>query len=1024
MLIEVIVKEKLMKKILCKIEFPLKRPLGLMLLFIAIAVLPSFGQVKTITGTVVSSDTQETLPGTSIVVKGTTTGTVTDIDGKYSISVPSDQSVLIFSFIGYVSKEILVGVQTVINVQLDPDKVSLEEIVVIGYGTVKKSDLTGSVSSIKTKDLIKVTSLNPEQSLQGKVTGVQVTSTTGAPGEEPTVRVRGVGTFNNTSPIYVVNGVILDNISFLNSADIASMEVLKDASATAIYGSRGANGVIIITTKNGKLGEDKTTFSFNGEYGIQSVASKIDLLNGKEFATISNQIDPGTYNNVDAVPNTDWQDLIFGPAPIMNYQLSATGATKSTQYYVGLGYFSQKGIIDKSSYERISLQFNNVYKLTKFLSLGNNITLSPFNQENAPNVTYQAYRAAPVYEPYRADGSFAGVPGVGNPLASLEYSNSFNKGLRGVGSIYADVNILPSLTFKSSFGVDALYNKAENYTPAYMVLYYDGSESMQNNLTSDLFKGSTENLTWLWENTLTFDKTFDRHAINALAGYTMQNSSSEILNINGENILRDGSDFWYLDYNNITQAKLNKDDFNNNVDDNLNYSMLSYLFRVNYTFDTRYIITATFRRDGSSKFAEGNRYGNFPSFALGWNVTNEKFMENIKLISNLKVRGSWGQIGNEKIPYTGRYSKTQSLIGVFGVGDITYPAVSYAKSGNPDLKWETTTQTDVGLEVGILNNRLTGEFDYYNRVTDDILVELTTPGHMGNGQGQKVYYNAAEMLNRGFEGSVNWRETINKFTYGIGFLATTIHNEVLNIGGNSGVDSLLFGGSTSYGFVTRSMEGLPIGAFYGYETDGVFQSQAELDAYPHTSGAGVGDLRRVDTNGDGKIDGNDRTYIGSPIPTFIWGFNAEFEYMNFDFSFSIQGQSGNKIFNKKEMERPDEYNFEQHVENAWTYEGSTDSEPRASFGGYNYSPSDWFIQNGSFIRLRSVVLGYTLPAALSKKLYMQQLRVYFKGNNLHTITKFTGYSPELSAESVIDNGIDGGIYPISRIYSFGINLTF
>ncbi len=452
--------------------------------------------------------------------------------------------------------------------------------------------------------------------------------------------------------------------------------------------------------------------------------------------------------------------------------------------------------------------------------------------------------------------------------------------------------------------------------------------------------------------------------------------------------------------------------------------MISYLIRVNYTFNKKYIVTGTFRRDGSSKFSESNRFSNFPRFALGWNISEENFMENLEFISNLKLRASWGQIGNEKIPYEARFSRTVDLIGVFGVGDITYPAMSYGKNGNPDLKWETTTQTDVGLEVGVLNNRLTGEFDFYNRVTDDILVELSTPGHMGNGQGQKVHYNAAEILNRGFELALTWREKVKEFGYSVGILASTNHNEVMSVGGNSGVDSVLFGGGTSYGFVTQSREGLPVGAFWGYQTDGLFQTQEELDAYPHVSNATVGDLRRVDVNGDGKIDGNDRTYIGSPIPKFIFGLNSEFDYKNFDFSFSIQGQTGNKIFNKKEMERPNEYNFEQHVMDAWTGPGTTDTEPKASFGGYNYIPSDWFIQEGWFIRLRSVVLGYTLPKSISNKISMQQLRIYVKGTNLYTYTKFTGYTPEIASESPISNGIDGGTYPITAIYSFGINLTF
>ena len=995
----------------------------LLLLLIMGPVAQSYAQARPIGGQVTASDTKETLPGATILVKGTTKGTSTDIDGKFTLNVAAEDAVLVISFIGYETQEITIGSQSIFTIALEPSKVMLSELVVIGYGTVRKSDLTGSVGSVKAKELTKVTSLNPEQSLQGKVAGVQVTSTSGAPGATPSVRIRGVGTFNNSSPIYVVDGVILENISFLNTADIESMEILKDASATAIYGSRGANGVILITTKTGTIGEEKTNFSYSGEYSIQNLSKKIDLLDGKEFATIANEI-PGdpNYNNIDAVPNTDWQDLVFNPAPINNHQLSAWGSSKKTQYYIGIGYFNQKGIVDKSGYERITLKFNNTYNLTNHFKFGNNITISPYKQQNSPDVTFQAYRAWPTLEPYRADGSFAGVPGVGNPLASIEYTNSFNKGLRAVGNLFLEATFLDAFTAKSSFGIDAGYNKNENFSPAYTVLYYDGTESMQKHTKSSLSKGTSENLTWLWENTLNYNKIIGKHSINALAGYTMQNTTSEYMNASGENIIRDGEDFWYLQYNNLFGSGINGN-FSNGVDNNQYYSMLSYLFRANYTFDNKYILTATFRRDGSSKFAVENRYSNFPSFAAGWNVSEEDFMKSVSVINKLKVRASWGMIGNEKIAYSNRFSLTQNLMAVFGQGDIQYPAVSYAKSGNPDLVWEATTQTDIGIEIGLLNDRLTGEFDYYHRITDDILVDLSTPGFLGNGQGQKITYNAGKVLNSGLEANINWRDKIGELGYSVGLLASTIKNEVLSIGGNAGIDSLLYGGNV-YGYVTQSREGLPIGSFWGYKTDGIFQSQDELDAYPHTSDAQVGDLRRVDVNGDDIINGDDRTNLGSPIPKMIFGLNVELTYHSFDFSFSLQGQTGNKIFNGKEVVRPDAYNFEQHVMDRWTGPGTSNTEPRATFGGYNYIPSDKYVQDGSFLRLRSLVIGYSLPMALSEKIHMQQCRVYVKGNNIYTLTKFTGYTPEIGSNDVLSNGIDTGIYPITAIYSFGINLTF
>jgi TonB-linked SusC/RagA family outer membrane protein len=1001
----------------------------LLLLLIAFLSVLQINAQLVITGNVVD-DTEIPLPGVSVQVKNTLRGTFSGLDGNYTIMAqPADT--LIFRMMGMITNKEFVGNRTIINVTMIIETNLMDEVVVIGYGVVKKSDLTGSVSSVKAEDLLKITSLNPEQGLQGKVTGVQVSSTSGAPGAGATIRVRGVGTFNNSSPIFVVDGVILDDVSFLNTSDIASMEVLKDASATAIYGSRGANGVIIITTKTGTPGQGKASFDFSSEFGIQSLARKIDLLNGREFAVISNEIIPGSYNNVDLVPDTDWQNLIFQKAPVQNHQFSITGATELTQYYVGIGMFIQEGIIDKSSYSRFTIKLNNTYSLTPHIRLGNNLTLAPYRQENAPNVTYSAYRAQPLLKPFYDDGTFAVVYNVGNPLADLSYSNNFGKGIRGVGNIFAEATFLKSFTLRSSLGIDASYNKSNNFTPAYTVYNPDGTASQQQNVLSDIFKGNSENLTWLWENTLAFKKTFKEiHALDIVAGYTMQETSSESMGLSGENVLRNGKDFWYINPSYIYDPSNNVNKIQsifNGVDPGQYYSMISYLFRTNYTLNNKYILTFTFRRDGSSKFSRNNRFSNFPSFALGWNVGKESFMRSVPFISNLKLRGSWGIIGNEKISYYDRYSRVQSgLLAVLGNPDAPLPAASYSKNGNPDLRWESTTQTDLGAEIGLFNNRLTGEFDYYHRKTNDILVELSTPGHLGNGQGQKVRYNAASVLNSGFEFNVSWKENSGDFNYKVGILGSTIHNEVLSIGGNnSGIDSLLIGGYLGDGRpVTLSRVGLPIGAFYGYQTDGVFQSEAEIDAYPHSSQAEPGDLRFVDVNGDQVLDGLDRTYIGSPVPKLIFGFNAEMEYKGIDFSFDFQGQTGNKIFNGKEVVRPDPYNFEKHVFDRWTGPGTSNKEPKPSFGGYNFTPSDRFIQDGSFIRLRSVTLGYTIPASLTNRASIQRLRIYIKGSNLLTLSKFTGYSPEIGSYDVLSNGIDFGIYPITSTYSFGVNLTF
>ncbi len=1002
---------------------------GLLILFLTGFLAISQAQVRTITGVVTAADTRETLPGATLLIKGTTTGAVTDLDGKYSISVNTEKATLVFSYVGYNTKEVELGSQRVIDVQLEPKKTTLDEVVVIGYGSVRKSDLSGSVGSVKAEDITKITSLNPVQSLQGNVTGVQVTSTSGTPGESPAVRIRGVGTFGNSNPIYVVDGVIVDDISFLNSNDITSMEVLKDASASAIYGSRGANGVIMVTTKMGKTTEGKTVFSFSGELGMQKLAKKIDLLSGRDFATISNEIKPGSFNNVDAVPNTDWQGLVFHNAPVYDFQLSASGSSKTIQYYISGGYFKQGGIIDKSSFERITLKINNIYNLSPYVKLGNNITFAPYSQQVAPDVTYAVYRANPTLVPYYPDGSYAVVYNVGNPLASLAYSNNFNKGVRGVGNIFAEVNFLKAFTFKTSYGIDAGYNHSESFTPAYTVYNPDGTISQQQNVMSRLGKNDNYNLTWLWENTLNFKKEFGKHSIDAIAGYTMQNTTSDGFNLSGANLIRDGSNFWYIQPSYIYDPANNVNtisSINESVDMDQYYSMISYLFRVNYVFNKKYIVTATFRSDGSSKFAQNNRYASFPSFALGWNVSQESFMQNIKWLNKLKLRASWGKLGNDKIPYWDRYARVESnILAIFGVNNDPNTGATFGINGNPDLKWEVTTQTDLGLEFGMFDSRLTAEFDYYNKKTDDILVLLSTPGYLGNGVGAKVRFNAASVVNSGFEFNLGWRDQIGKVKYNIGILGTTIHNEVLSIGGNSGVDSVLIGGYLGNGIpVTQSSVGLPIGSFYGYKTDGIFQTKDELNAYPHDAQAGVGDLRFVDVNGDGKIDGRDRTNIGSPIPKFIFGFNFGVEVYGIDLSANIQGQTGNKIFNAKEVVRPDPYNFESHVLNRWTGPGSSNTEPRPSFGGYNYTPSDHFIQDGSFLRIRNVVLGYTMPANWSNKIYMQKIRLYVKADNLYTLTKFTGYTPEIGSGDVLSAGIDYGIYPITAVYSIGINLNF
>ncbi|MDI9356783.1 MAG: TonB-dependent receptor [Chitinophagaceae bacterium] len=1005
----------------------------ILLLLFFIHFTQTYAQTKSVKGKITSKVSKEGLPGVSILIKGTREGTITDVEGKYELqhttTLPVDIEI---SFVGYKKKIITLTEETTnVDVELEEDTRELEELVVIGYGVQRKGDLTGSVYSVKGSDLVKIPSFDPMQSLQGKVPGIQILNSSGQPGASAVVRVRGIGTFNNSSPIYVVDGVIIDNINFLNSADIQSIEVLKDASATSIYGSRGANGVIVVTTKQGKAEQRKPVFSITSEYSTQNLSKKIDLLNGKEFATILNEAKVGNYNNLELLPNTDWQNLIFRTAPLQNYQISVTGSTERVQYYFGVGYYNQAGIVKNSEYQRLSIKINNTYKLTKHIKLGNNISISPYTQQVAPNVVYSAYRAQPIAKPYYNDGTYGVVPNVGNPLADLEYnSHNFNRGFRTVGNIFAEADIIEGLKFKTSIGIDYGSNKSTTYSPDYTVYNADGTASQQQNVNSDLYKGYSNNLTWIWENTLNYNKTIKKHHFDILVGYTMQETSSEFLNIHGENILRSSTDFWYIRASYIvdpTKSINTLNDLVNGVDPNQNYALISYLGRINYNFDNRYLFTFTFRRDGSSKFTQNNRYANFPSVALGWNMLNEYFMSPSKtILSQLKIRGSWGTIGNEKINYNRQFSLIQNELNpVFGINEALNPGATYGTAGNPNLVWETTYQTDIGIEFGFFGDKLVGELDYYNKTTKDILVDLLSPGYIGNGQGQKVTYNAGEVLNSGIEWNISYRNKISTLQYKIGFLGSTISNKVITVIGNNGGDPTLIGGFLGNGIpVTLSKPGLPIGAFYGYQTNGIFQNQAQLNAYPHSSQANVGDLIFVDTNEDKKITDADRIYLGSPIPSFIYGFNTELNFKNFDFNIDFQGQYGNKIFNGKEVVRPDPYNFEKHVINRWTGENSTNSEPRASLGGYNYTPSDKFIQDGSFLRIRNISLGYTLPENILKKIRMEQIRFYIKVTNLYTFSSFTGYSPEFATSDVLSNGIDNGVYPISAIYSTGFNVRF
>ena len=963
-------------------------------------------------GTVTDFKNQEPIPGVSIKVVGTDRGTITDLDGNYKLDVAED-AILRFSFIGYKTQEVSVNGRTTINIQLQEDIEALEEVVVVGYGAIKKSDLTGSISSIKSEEMIKAPAADPMQSLQGKVAGLQVLNSSGQPGSESNVRLRGINTLNDNRVLYVVDGVIIEGgIGFLNSNDIESVEVLKDASSKAIYGTRGANGVILITTKTAKEGEG--SISFSSEYGLENIANKIGVMSGPEFANYINEVNPGTYNNIGALPDTDWQDEVFQNwQPVQTYTISAKGATEKLSYYISGGYFGQEGIVPKSDFERFTFKLNTSYEVKPYLKLGTNLTGINFNATNPPGVVNTLIRAWPINAPYNSDGSFAEVQGS-NPLAAIEYNNSTRNQIRALGNFYAEVYFLDGFEFRSSYQFDLNNDKNRSFSPEYFVA------PLQQNEESNISVGFGESRNWIFENTLSYNKEFEKSTINSVIGYTAQEINSEFISGGRRNLIGVDPSLWYLN--------AGSEDLQTNSNGAATSALTSFLFRTNYAYDGRYLATVTFRRDGSSRFGRNNRYANFPAVALGWNISNEDFYPSNFIVNQLKFRGSYGLNGNQNIPANDQFSRIGSGVNtVFGYNEALINGASFVGSpGNPDLRWETTAEYDLGIEFDIFESRLTGEFDYYNRTTRDILVNLDLPGYAGAGAFVQKRFNAATVNNSGIEFALNWVDDIGDFTYGLGINGYTNKNEVLNLGEDVGASEQIISGDLGNGQrVTYTEVGMPIGYFYGYKVAGVFQNSEQLSEFPRLSQQGVGDFIYEDVNGDGELNDQDKTFIGSWIPNFVYGFNFNIGYKGLNISADFAGQSGNSIYNGKQAIRFSTLNFEDRFLDRWTGEGTSNTDPRASLSGINYQPSDYFVEDASFLKLRTLTVNYQLPQALLENINFNSASIFFRGTNLFIWTDYSGYTPELgSGNSALGGVIDNGVYPTTRVLSAGLNMTF
>ncbi|WEK34223.1 MAG: TonB-dependent receptor [Candidatus Pseudobacter hemicellulosilyticus] len=1007
---------------------------------------------RTITGKVTSPDGKPVEDAT-VTVKGSSQSVVTNATGSFTISLPAGKDTLTITHVGYLLQDIAVGARTQLSIQLSSNNAALEEVVVIAYGTARKVDLTGSVISVKSDELKAVPTASFDQALQGRAAGVQVTQNSGKPGAEPSIRIRGISSITaNNEPLYVIDGMLVNSdggdfsggvtrgprigpLASISPGDIESIEILKDASATAMYGSRGANGVVLITTKRGKSGKGRV--DLEAYHGYQEVANKLNLLDAEGFANLVNDAKlnagqtPIYVNPKNLGKGTDWQDELFRVAPLSSYQATVSGADDKTKYALSGSFFTQDGIILNSDFKRYSFRANLDRTITDKLTVGTNLAYSRLSSQgvltNDGNIVPGVVSSAMLFNPVlpvkdasvKGGYTFENDRGkiLGNPIAEANEYVSNTILSRILGSVYARYAFSKQLEFKSSFGIDAFNNQENSFGPNFL------KRTQASKGEASL--AESQGMTWLNENTLSYNNTFNgKHRINAVAGFTVQQFNSDRLLVYAFDFPDNRTG-----YHNIASA-LNPQKPANSES---SWSMLSYLGRVNYTLSDKYLFTLTGRVDGSSKFGANNKYAFFPSAAFAWRVSQEDFMQDIEAISDLKFRASYGVIGNQAIlPY-----QSLALIGPYGEGVFNSPSGSEVYTGqepltyvNSDLRWETTRQLDIGFDLALFNNRVQFTADYYNKKTFDLL--LTTPIPSTSGFGTTVL-NVGNIRNHGFDfdlrtqnlrgGELTWNSAIN---------FSINRNEITNL--NSETDIPL-----SYGILLR--RGIPISSFYGYIFDGIFQTDAEAASSPVLIGqeptganpashAKAGDRRYRDINNDGKIDADDRVILGNAQPKFTWGFNNDFSYRQFTLSFFWQGSQGNKMANLNNL---DLLNFTGQNNvladaalNRWTPANPGNKYPRAlAAGGLDAGVySSAIVEDASYVRLKNVTLSYNLPAKVLNRLKARNLRIYASATNLFTITDYSGYDPEANTagQSTTLNGVDLGGYPQSKVYLLGVNI--
>lgn len=1002
----------------------------------------------TITGRV-TDETGQVLPGVTVLIKNTSNGTTTNAEGDYRLSVSTPNPTLVVSYVGYLNQEIAVGSRSVIDIKLAPDNKTLNEVVVVGYGTQEKKDLTGAIASVGSKDIQKLPVSGVDQALQGQVAGLQISQSNGAPGANTNILIRGIGSISGgNEPLFVIDGYPVTNsgignpLNTINPNDIESIDVLKDASSTAIYGSRGSNGVIMITTKRGKAG--KTRIEVDAYTGFQQVTKKLDLLDTPDFVqfvkdgrnngyldnsptgkiTDPNNLRPNSYQipaiiqgDISQLPNTDWQDAIFRTAPIQNYQISASGGNENIRYSISGGYFNQKGIIISSGLERYSFRMNLDGKLSNRINVGVTMLPSFTKQDDVSAIGHsggaavQAALSLPPYFPvYNPDGSYfvtyrptEGDVSQPNPVQLANELKIDGSQFRFFGNAYAEVSILDGLKFRTTIGTDLNYTKNRRFQP---------NTIDPINILTNATGTNTEATNWLNENTFSYKKRLGDHSIDAVAGFTAQKAYFNSLQAQATRFP-----------DNLIES-VNGGTINAGSENVTNQTLLSYLARVNYSFKDKYLVTATVRRDGSSRFGADNRWGTFPSASVGWRVSEEGFMKGVSVVSDLKFRASYGLTGNNAI---GDYRAIGLLQDAnYIIGNVLTPGLGRSTFTNSLLGWESMKQLDLGVDFGMLNNRVSVTADYYDKRNTDMLFTIQTPAATGI---TSAVVNLGEVQNRGVELAVNSRNTVKAFKWTTSANITFNRNEVLAMSADAERIFSTSQGRTAYA-VTQV--GNPIGSFFGRRVIGVFQTDEEATAYGKQPFAKAGDFKWEDTNNDGRIDDNDRTVIGSPHPKFFFGFNNNFSYKGFTLDILTNGMVGQKIYNSTfSINNSGVQNQLQEVfDNRWV----SPSQPgngrygRSIRGGRNNNPifSDAYLFDGSFLRIRNVTLAYTLPSSVIGRLGIGSARLYATGTNLFTFTSYNGYDPEVSGsgDDLRAAGLDFGTYPQARTITFGINLGF